>query len=119
MLSQVYNNVVNFSPDTTYYFGFCIRCDMIMHPPYCSLLVVMGDIALNDSGIQTILFKFFLTKTAGKKAPLIFYWLQFNNVRPFLFCFSKLHRTLTFGIGMTNFPPHCLIKDICSMISFL
>lgn len=116
--TEIYDHVVDRSPGTTYDSCFRSRSNLIMHPPQSTPQPIVGDIALNQSSVQTIRGKLLYTVTPCKEPSFVLQPIHLDNKGPLQSRLLKNHdRTFTSGIGTTNFPPHAPMKAICCMTS--
>ena len=62
-----------------------------MHAPQSPFLSVVGDVALNQPRIQTVLLELPHAETSGEKTPLVFELLRFDDVGAFEYGFFEKH----------------------------
>jgi hypothetical protein len=81
-----------------------------MHPPQWSLPSVIGDVALNEAGLETARLELSNTPCAGEKPSFIRHEFGLENVGPLQSSFGEFHgMTVTSGMGTTKCPPHSRI----------
>ena len=89
-----------------------------MQAAQCSRLLVEGNVALGHRGFQAMSLKFVHAKAARKKSALVDARFDFHDVKTGKRGLDEFQsRTLTWGIGTTNLPPHAEMPDICATIS--
>jgi hypothetical protein len=116
--TELNTHVIDRSHSAADQLGFRVWSGLIVQATQGALLGIEGNVALHPAETEATYGKLVLAPGTGKKAALVFQPFRVNNERLLQFGLSEHHtRTLTLGIGITNWPPHVRIYAICSIIS--
>lgn len=77
--SQIYYHIPDSASRASNYLDLLVRRRLQMHSPQSPFGMIIGDIALNQTLIQTVGGKFLFTPAASEKPPFVPYWFWIDN----------------------------------------